>query len=101
MTQLKPITRTVKYLMILRISIQPCSISSGKATKQYDDGTFPIISCPMENSMDEVEQNTTAPVQQEIYPSSVNKDELPDYLPGPVRIYSSEEIAEYMKTRRP
>ena len=51
--------------------------------------------------MDEVEQPTTAPVQQEIYPSSVNKDELPDYLPGPVRIYSSEEIAEYMKTRRP
>jgi len=38
-------------------------------------------------------------IQTPILPTNWNKRKLPDYRPGPVKVYTDEEIAQYMKEK--
>ena len=42
---------------------------------------------------------STSAHHQRIYPTHFDKDRMQDYLPGPVKIYTKQEILEYERDR--
>jgi len=45
------------------------------------------------------ETGDNEPVKAMVLPANFKKSKLPDYRPGPVRIYTKEEIAEYEESK--
>jgi len=64
--------------------------------KYFQERSYTTMSYDSENGGASI---STSSHHQRIYPTHFSKDRMEDYLPGPVKIYSAEEIAEYERNR--